>query len=226
MRPVEEPPPVGGTPRFHAAERNQIEFRACCWNELLPNEHEARVVWDYVTQLELSPLYGKIKAVEHRPGHPPIDPRILMALWLYATLRGIGSARELARRCGEAGEVPFQWICGDVSVNHHTLSNFRTGNVEFLNDLLTHSVATLRDQGLVTLDRVAQDGLKVRASAGTGSFRRRPTLEKHLAEAAEQVQALQAELEAAADTASRRQKAARERAARDRAERCKKRWNT
>src|SRR5438046_1794439 len=89
MRPV-DPPETGGTPRFQAAERNQVEFRACCWNELLPPDHQARLVWDYVTQLDLSPLYGKIKAVEHRPGHPPIDPRILTALWLYAVLRGIG----------------------------------------------------------------------------------------------------------------------------------------
>lgn len=227
MRPVDPPatvdsPVVGGTPRFQAAERNQVEFRACCWNELLPRDHQACSVWEYVTQLDLSPLYAKIKAVEHRPGHPPIDPRILTALWLYATLRGVGSARELDRRCGEMGELPFQWICGGVSVNYHTLSDFRTADVEFLNQLLTRSVAALVDQELVTLDRVAQDGMKVRASAGAASFRRRPTLEEHLAEAAEQVQILQAELEAAPDTGSRRQQAARERAARERAERLQK----
>jgi transposase len=227
MRPVDPPaavdsPAVGGTPRFQAAERNQVEYRACCWNDLLPPDHQARLVWDYVTRSDLSPLYAKIKAVEHRPGHPPIDPRILMALWLYAVLRGVGSARELDRRCGETGELPFQWICGGVSVNYHTLSDFRTADVGFLNQLLTRSVATLLDQDLVTLDRVAQDGMKVRASAGAASFRRRPTLEEHLAEAAKQVEALQAELEAAPDTGSRRQQAARERAARERAERLQK----
>jgi transposase len=209
-----------GTPRVKRPERDQIEFRACCWNDLLPPEHPARIVWDYVEGLDLSPLYDRIKAVERRPGHPPIDPRILMALWLYATLRGVGSARELDRRCDpEQGEVPFQWICGGVSINYHTLADFRTQHVEFLDQTLTHSVALLMNEGLVTLDRVAQDGMKVRASAGAASFRRRPTLEEHLAQAREQVETLKKELDADPAAASRRERAARERAARERAER-------
>ncbi len=206
-----------GTPRFKAPNRVQIEFRACCWNDLLPEGHQARVVWEFVCSLDLSALYGKIKAVERRPGQPPIDPRILMALWLDATLRGIGSARELDRRCQT--ELAFQWICGGVSVNYHTLADFRTAHVEFLDQLLTQSVASLLQQDLVTLDRVAQDGMKVRASAGAASFRRGPTLEECLAEAEAQVAALKAELEADPGAASRRQQAARERAARERVER-------
>jgi transposase len=204
-------------------QRDQIEFRACCWNDLLPDDHQARIVWDYVKNADLSPLYEQIKAVERHPGRSAIDPRILFALWLYATLRGIGSARELDRRCDpELGEVPFRWICGGVSVNYHTLADFRTGPVELLDQTLTTSVAVLMQQGLVTLDRVAQDGMKVRASAGAASFRRRPTLEEHLAEAQKQIQALRAELEADPAAANRRQQAARERAARERAERLQK----
>ena len=110
-----------GTPRVKRPRRDQIEFRACCWNDLLPEDHQARIVWDYVKSLDLSPLYERIKAVERHAGQSAIDPRILFALWLYATLRGIGSARELDRRCDmEQGELPFQWICGGVSVNYHT----------------------------------------------------------------------------------------------------------
>lgn len=210
----------GGVPRFKPPDRLQIEYRACCWNDLLPEDHQARIVWRYVEGLDLSTLYQKIKAVAGRPGQPPIDPRILMCLWLYATLRGIGSARELDRRC--QSDLPFQWICGGVSVNHHTLADFRTRHVEFLDQTLTRSVALLMEQELVTLDRVAQDGMKVRASAGAASFRRRPTLEKCLAEAQEQVAALKAELEADPAAANRRQQAARERAARERAERLQK----
>ncbi len=209
-----------GTPRFKAASRDQIAFRACCWNDLLPEGHEARIVWDFVCGQDLSALYGKIKAVERRPGQPPIDPRILMALWLYATLRGVGSARELDRRCET--ELAFQWICGGGSVNYHTLADFRTGHVEFQDRLLTESVATLMQQDLVTLDRVAQDGMKVRASAGAASFRRGPTLQGCLVEAEAQVAALKAELEADPGAATRRQQAARERAARERAERLRK----
>jgi transposase len=212
-----------GTPRVKRPQRDQIEFRACCWNDLLPEDHQARIVWDYVKSLDLSPLYERIKAVERRAGQSAIDPRILFALWLYATLRGIGSARELDRRCDpQTGEVPFQWICGGVSVNYHTLADFRTAHVELLDQTLTTSVAVLMQEGLVTLERVAQDGMKVRASAGAASFRRRPTLEEHLAQAQEQIDALRAELDANPAAANRRQQAARERAARERAERLQK----
>lgn len=218
--PVSAPADVVGTPRLEQPQREQIKYRACCWDDLLPDDHQARVVWQYVEGLDLSPLYQQIKAVERRPGHPAIDPRILLALWLYATLRGIGSARELDRRTKES--LPFQWICGDVSVNYHTLSDFRTSHVEFLDRLLSESVAVLMQQGLVTLDRVAQDGVKVRASAGAASFRRRETLEKCLAEAQQQVEALKAELQADPAAANLRQQTARQRAARKRAERVQK----
>lgn len=212
-----------GTPRVKCPQRDQIEYRACCWNDLLPEDHQARIVWDYVMGLDLSALYGRIKAVQRHAGQSAIDPRILFALWLYATLRGIGSARELARRCDpRLGEVAFQWICGGVSVNYHTLADFRTEHVELLDQTLTNSVAVLRNEGLVTLDRVAQDGMKVRASAGAASFRRRPTLEDHLAEAKAQIEALKQEREADPAATSRRQQAARQRAARQRAERLAK----
>ena len=165
------------------ANRRQVKFRACAWNDLLPEGHSARIAWQFAEGLDLSPLLVRIKSVEDQPGTPPIDPRILTTLWLYATLRGVGSARELDRRCGEHGEVPFQWICGGVSVNHHTLSDFRTQHVEFLDGVLTQSVAALLEQELVEMDRVAQDGMRVRASAGASSFRRKPTLEECLADA-------------------------------------------
>ena len=209
-----------GTPRVKRPEREQVEFRACCWNDLLPPEHQARIVWDYVESLDLSSLYAQIRAVERHAGQAAIDPRILFALWLYATLRGVGSAREVDRRCDrQTGELPFQWICGGVSVNYHTLADFRTAHVDLLDQTLTNSVAVLMNEGLVTLDRVAQDGMRVRASAGAASLRRRATLQEHLAQAQEQVERLKAELDADPAAAHRRQQAARERAARERAER-------
>jgi hypothetical protein len=138
-------------------------------------------------------------------------------LWLYATLDGVGSARQVDRLC--EAHVAYEWICGGVSVNYHTLSDFRVGHGEFLDGLLTASVATLLNQGLVKLERVAQDGVRVRASAGAASFRRRPTLEECQTEAAEQVEALRKELEADPSGGSKRQKAARQRAARERSQR-------
>lgn len=223
MSEITEVLPDVGSPRLKTPERNQVEFRACCWNDLLPDDHQARVVWAYAESVDLSPLYQRIKAVERHAGQSAIDPRILFALWLYASLRGIGSARELARRCDlSTGEVPFQWICGGVSVNHHTLSDFRVQHVELLDSIMTNSMAVLMQEGLVTLDRVAQDGMKVRASAGAASFRRGATLEQCLAEAKQQIEELKAEMDADPAAANRRQQAARMRAARERAERVQK----
>jgi transposase len=214
--PVELPPRIGPK-RLRHAVRDQIEFRACALDELLPDEHQARIVWAYVCSLDLADLYARIQAVEAGPGQAPADPQILLSLWLYATLRGVGSARELNRLCER--HVDYRWICGGVSMNYHTLSDFRSQHVELLDRLLTESVASLMAEGLVTLDRVAQDGMKVRASAGAASFRRQPTLEEALAEAEEQLQRLKEELDADPAASTTRQKAARQRAAEERAAR-------
>lgn len=210
------PPVPKGSVRFNCANRRQIEWRDACWDDLVADDHPVRAVWQFVEGLDLSPIIATYKAVEGVPGARPIDVRILMALWLYATLRAIGSARELNRRCGDEGEIPFQWICGGVTVNYHSLSTFRTKHGNVLNGLLTQSVAALMHEGLVDLERVAQDGMRVRASAGSSSFRRRESLETCLKEAQLQVQTLQAELEQDTMSSSRRQQAAKERAAAER----------
>jgi transposase len=185
--------------------------------DLIGTDHQARVVWDFCTGLDLQPLYESIRSREGGPGRAAIDPRLCVALWLYATLEGVGSARALAWLCGH--HHAFRWLCGGVSVNHHTLSDFRVGHVEVLDRLLTHSVAGLREQDLVDLNRVAHDGMRVRASAGAASFHRRPTLEQCLREAEDQVARLKEEMDDDPSAPSRRHAAARERAARERAER-------
>ena len=197
--------------------RNQLQMRSVDLDSLLAADHPARIVWAFVEGLDLRPLYAQIKAVGEQPGRPTIDPRILMTLWLTATLDGVGSARELDRLCGE--HDAYRWICGGVEVNYHTISDFRTDNVEFLDQTLTHSVAALMMSGSVTLNRVAQDGVRVRASAGTGSFRRRKRLGEFLKLAEEQVRRLREEVAADPAASSKRQQAARERAARERQER-------
>ena len=214
-----EVPASSGCARLRSANRQQIIFRTAALDELIPLDHPARTVWDYVEGLDLSPLYDRIKAVERGPGRAPIDPKILMTLWLYATLEGIGSARQLDELCRD--HDAFRWIAGDVSTNYHTISDFRTAHVELLDQLLTDSVAVLIAEGLVDLNRVAQDGMRVRASAGAASFRRRPTLEEAYAAAQAQVDALRNELAQDPGAEDRRQKKARDRAARERAERIK-----
>lgn len=213
--PPPEPASVG-LPRLRRADRHQVGIRLASLDSLLSDDHRARVVWEYVQGADLSPLHEGIRSVEGRAGRDATDPRILLSLWLYATLEGVGSARQLARLCEE--HVAYQWIAGGVSMNYHTLSDFRVAYPEFLDHLLTQSVATLMHEGLVTLDRVAQDGMRVRASAGAASFRRRKTLEECQAEAKEQVDALAKELEGDPSSSNRRQDAARRRAARERSE--------
>lgn len=206
--------------RVMTANRTQLEWRPVDLEGLLPADHRARAVWAFVESLDLGPLYERIQAVEGVAGHPAIDPRILMALWLYATLQGVGSARALARLCEEHNA--YRWICGGVGVNHHTLSDFRVAQVEFLDRLLTQSIAALLTSGMVRLKRVAQDGVRVRANAGAASFRGRPKLERYLAEAQAQVEALKQELNTDPGASNRRQQAARARAARQRRDRVRR----
>jgi len=210
---------VGGAPRLREPARDQIELRAVDIDSLIGAEHSARVIWAYVEGLDLRELEDRIQAREHRPGHPAISPRLMLALWLYATSEGVGSARALARLC-ESHDV-YRWLCGGVSVNHHTLADFRVGCADLLDRLLAEHVAALAKAGLIDLDTLAQDGVKVRASAGAASFRREATLDRHLFTGQAVVDALKREVDAHADASNQRIKAARERAARERAERLK-----
>ena len=198
-------------PRVLRPNREQLQLRAVDLEGLLPADHRARVVWQFVMGVDLGPLYAQIRAIEGHSGRPAIDPAILMALWLYATLEGVGSARAIARLCEE--HDAYRWICGGVGVNYHTLADFRVEPGDYLDGLLTSSVASLLAEGLVTLTRVAQDGVRVRASAGAASFRRRERLAQYLAEATEQVEALRAEVHDDPAATARRQEAARQRAA-------------
>src|SRR5207244_4449475 len=161
----------------------------------------------------------RIKAREHTAGHPSISPRLLMALWLYATSEGIGSARALERLCNS--HDAYRWLCGGVSVNYHTLSDFRVGCADLLDRLFAEHLAALAEAGLVDLDTLAQDGVRIRASAGAASFRRKATLDRHLATAQAVVEELKHEIDANPDASNQRIKAAKERAARERCERVK-----
>ena len=203
-----------------APNRGQIELRSVDLDGTLPLDHRARAVWDYVQGQDLSELYGRIRAVEGMAGRPAADPEVVLALWIYATIEGVGSARALDRLTEE--HDAYRWIRGGVPLNYHLLADFRVEHDELLSRLLTQSVAALMAAGIVDLQRVAQDGMRVRASAGAASFRRGPTLSECMKDAEDQVLALRKELDDDPAATSRRMKAARERAAEDRRERVKK----
>ena len=192
-------------------------MRSTALDQLLPGDDPARIVWQFVESVDLTPLLQRIRAVEGHAGRDAIDPRIPMALWLMATIDGYGSARALEELCQH--HLRYQWICGGVSVNYHSLSDFRTAHPEFLDSVLTESVASLLHQGLVDLTEVAQDGMRVRASAGASSFRREGSLQECLTKAKAQVEALKTQDNDNAATTSEKQKQARERAARERQQR-------
>ena len=201
-------------PRLRQPDRAKVALRPISLEALLPEDHRARQVWAFVERLDLGPLYRAIKAVEGRPGHPPADPRLLVALWLHATVEGIGSARALARLCKE--HHGYQWLCGGVSMNPKTLSDFRVAHGALLDRLLSDSFAAMVKAGLASLERVAQDGMRVRASAGAASFRRGERLKVLQEAAAQRVAELRRELHSDPGATSRRQASARLRAAEDR----------
>lgn len=216
-----EPENKTGKPRLETADRRQVRMQLVALEDLLPEDHRARMVWEMVESYDVSRFYARIEAIEGTAGRPAIDPRLLVAVWLYATLEGVISARELDRLCGE--HLAYQWLLGGVSVNYHTLADFRVSYERELDDLLTNSVAALMSEGLVTIEKTAQDGMRIRASAGASSFRRKPTLEECLRKAQAAVEQQKALREASKeDEQTSKQQAAQQRHVQEKLVRVKK----
>ena len=208
------PAKAAGAPRLREPVRDQVELRVVDLDALIGPDHSARIIWGYVQAIDLSELEAAVRAREHTAGQAPVSPRLLIALWLFATSEGIGSARALARLC-ESHDA-YRWLCGGVSVNYHGLSDFRTAHGTLLERLLTDHVAALSVAGVIDLDEVVQDGVRVRASAGSKSFRRKKKLYKELKKARRLLDQLQQEAENDPAASNRRIAAAQERAARER----------
>lgn len=205
-----------GDARTKLPQRRQIQMQMLSLDQWLDADHRVRVVWQYVESLDLTELYQAIKATRGNVGRDAIDPRILFALWLFATIEGIGSARRLAELAER--DIPYLWICGGVSVNHHRLSDFRVEHGELLERVLAESIAVLMHQELIDLNTIGQDGMRVRASAGSGSFRRQSSLKDALRQAKEHVAEVQRQSEEH-DGGDQRRQAARQRAVREKQER-------
>ena len=199
--------------RLRKAERLQLSMEPHCIDDLVGAHHSVRTVMAVVEKLEVSGFCEPIRAREGQAGRDATDPRLLVGLWLYGCTRGIGSARELARRCEES--APFRWLCGGVTVNHRLLSDFRIDHADALDELFTQVLATLVDKKLVRVSRISQDGVRVRVSAGSSSFRREERLQQLLEQARQHVMKLRKQLDSPAESAAMtaRQKAARKRAA-------------
>ena len=206
-----------GSPRLRRADRNQVLVEPCELDRLVPEDHEVRTIWSVVKELDLSAFYAEIRARGSAPGRSATDPKILIALWLYATQNGVGSGRELERLCQD--HAAYRWLRGGVALNYHTLNAFRVAHETKLDDLFTDVLACLVHRGAVTVDRITQDGTRVRASAGSSSFRRRETLETLQEQMRQHVDAVRKQLDDPACDASKQQRAVQVRAARERQER-------
>jgi transposase len=205
--------------RLRLADREQVVMAMQSPDDLVDADHPVRVIWQVVCQLDLGRFYAVIKAREGEVGRDTTDPRLLVALWLWAATDGVGSARELARLCKESR--PYQWLCGGVSLNHHTLGDFRVDHGTALDELLTQVIASLVEKKLVSVSRISQDGTRVRACAGASSFRRKERLHLLLKQAWAHVAELKELLDDPEKSAglAAKKKAAMERAARQRQER-------
>jgi transposase len=206
-----------GKARTQRPERSQVEMQLLSLDQLIDDEHRVRVVWQYVQSLDLSDLYKSIKATVDNVGRDPVDPQILFALWLFATLESVSSARKLCELTKR--DLPYMWICGGVSVNYHLLSDFRSEHGELLERILTDSIVVLMHNDLITLETIGQDGMRVRASAGSGSFRTAKGLQKAREIAQKHVDSLKEENEKDPGNNERRREAAQKRAAREKLER-------
>ena len=212
-------PSNSSSARVRRPVRSQVEMQFFALDEILEPNHQARLVWAYVMSLNLEDFYAEIQVSSVQAGRTAIAPEILLALWFFATIEGVGSARELERRTER--DIAYRWICGGVSVNYHTLSDFRSRHAIALEKILVNSIAALVNQELIPLETIAQDGMRVRANAGKSSFRRKPTLENLQEQAKEHLEKLKKESESETQRVEghARRDAARKRAAQDRAAR-------
>jgi len=165
----------GNKPLIRYVNRQQMSWRAVDVERLIGEDHPARALWALVGHLDLSPFYRAIESSEEEGGRPAFDPHLLISLWVYAYSRGIGSAREVARRC--EFDPAFQWLTGLDEVNYHTLADFRVEKQKELDVLFTQVLAALSKEGLITLEQVMQDGTKIKTLASTRSFQREGTIQ-------------------------------------------------
>ena len=203
-------------PRLRRPDRAQAVLEPVCLDEKLSPDHQARTIWRVVDRLDLSAFYDEIAARGSEPGRASTDPRLLVALWLYATVDGVGNGRKLDRLCRE--HDAYKWLCGGVSLNYHTLNDFRVAHEKALDELFTEVLTALTERGVVAVDRISQDGKRVRASAGSSSFHREKTLRRRLQEVRAYVEELKREPDAAPGESARK-RAAQARAAREKEER-------
>jgi transposase len=205
-------------PRFIQLNRAQCYWGDIDLEKLIEPDHPARAIWSLAGRLDLSSFEEEMRSREGTAGAPRHSPQLLVSVWIYGYSQGIASARALERMMSH--EPGLRWLCADSRINYHTLSDFRSHQKETLNGLFAEVLAVMEEEGLLDLRTLMQDGTKVRALAGKGSFHREGTLRSKY----EQAQAVVEELEKQSEKESgekeeKRRTAARQRAAQERLQR-------
>jgi transposase len=204
---------VRGQARVVRANRAQLSWDLVDPEAWLAADHVARLVWSFVTTLDLAALYDKVEAREGAPGRPAADPAVQLALWLLATIEGVGSARELDRLSER--DLAYRWLSCGVAINYHGLADFRVAHAEVLDELLSDSLAAFMSEGLINVDEIIVDGTKVKACVGKSSFKRAVRLDEAVAAAQQRVAQLKSEIDADPAASTKRREAARQRAAQE-----------
>jgi transposase len=200
--------------RLQAVDRTQMLLRPVVVEQLIAEDHPARAIWEFVGRLDLTRYVEQVRSVEGAAGRPALDPQLLISIWIYSYSRGVGSARAIERLC--AYDPAYQWLTGMEGISAHTLSDFRVDHADALHELFVQVLGLLSAEGLVTLERVMQDGTRIRASSSSGRFHRKNCIEAYLQQAREAVDALDALPE---EDSTLRMRRARERATHEKQER-------
>lgn len=189
--------------------RNQYEFQSFCLDDLIPDDHKARNVWDFVTNMDLSACFSEIMSTHGGSGRSSTDPKIILTLWIYTIMDGNCSARKLEELC--QNHNVYKWICGGVSVNRTTLAEFRSTNPRKFDQLLTKCLAVMIKSDLITDSDFSQDGTRVKANAGLSSYRREDTLNELEAKLTRYIENLKKEEKSTPDAYEKRKVAQKER---------------
>jgi transposase len=194
--------------------RHQLEMHLNTLDMLLPRDHKARDIWEFVDKMDTSPCFVNVKTFFGHVGRSATSPKILFALWLYSILDGNTSARKLEELC--KNHNVYKWLAGSAPINRTMLAEFRSLDPMNFEDLLTSCLAVMLQAGLITDTDFAQDGTRIKANAGFNSYRREDSLQKLKEEIKEYLKQLEIENTACTNALEKRAKAKEARIATER----------
>lgn len=145
--------------KFKTVDYEQSGQQTLTIDDCVPADHLARFIVAIVAMLDLSVFYAWYAAV----GGEPIDPKVLLALVLYAYATGVFSSRKIEKATYEV--IPFRFIAGGLHPDHDTIANFRKTFLAELKGVFAQVLLIAREMGYLKLGNISLDGSKVHADA-------------------------------------------------------------